>query len=582
MPGPGGARRPGRPHAQRHAKLLARAAAAHRSGRLVDAERIYRQLAEELPDNAEIHSVLGLLLAQRGDVDGALRAYRRALDLDDSVPHRHTEYLQVLLEAKRYADAVKAAQRARGAVQPTVDLLVQSASAYLGSGRIDAAIGSAREALARDPEAVGALLVLGSALVEQERYPEAVEALERAAGLGTTIAMVHYRLGMTYYALSELESAARSLRTALRLAKNPTERMGANTGLGMVAQEQRRPDEAIRYYDAALHLDPGNDRVLFNQAHALLSIGELERGWAQYAHGFAAGARTPVRTFSVPRWTPASTAERVMVWKEQGVGDDIRLASCFPDIIAAVDSVVIETDRRLVSLYARSFPTAQVREQRIDLEDYDAQLPTFDLAGIYRPTVESFDDAPLSWLTAEPDLVARMGARLAGQSSALRVGICWRSMKLDTTRLMHYTTLAEWGPVLSVPGVEWYSLQYGDPALVDSELEEVAHTRGVRIRRLEGVDYTDDFETVAALMTNLDVVVSVGTSVALLAAALGRPLLYLIPEKAPLQLGRHDEPWMPSATVLARRVDEGWQEPMREAARLVEGRVAARQSDRGA
>jgi tetratricopeptide (TPR) repeat protein len=540
---------------------------------LAAAERGYRRLAALLPHDADVRTVLGLVSLQQEAFDKAVVDYRAAVRLDPNDPRRRLDHVRALGKAGQLSAAVVAAREAIDSTPVTAELLEETAALHLMSGDLDAAIGHARQALAIDPASVGALHALGQALTEQQRHPEAIAALQRATAIAPGVAMVHHALGMAYFQMNQLEAAGAALETAQASADGPTERLALLNALGMVRSSQGRCEEAVDLYEQALACDPDNDRVVFNQSLALLSIGDLRRGWAQYASGFASGARTPDRGFDVPRWTGPSDARRVLIWREQGVGDDIRLASCFQDVIDSVDSVVIETDHRLVSLYSRSFPQAEVRAQQPVASDCDAHAPTHDLPAIFRPTIESYrrDHA---WLVPDPVRVRQMGdrvGRVSQGSGGLRVGICWRSMKLDTDRLSSYTTLEEWAPVLSLPGIDFFSLQYGDNRLLRQELEGVHAQLGVGVRVFDDIDYTDDFESVAALIEGLDVVISVGTSVAVLAAALRKPLIYLTSAHAPLQFGQSYEPWFDSARMVARQVDEGWGPAMRRAADILTG-----------
>lgn len=563
-----GAVRPVPGRAQAAARVLSQATAAHQQGRLVAAERGYRRLAALLPDDADVRTVLGLVALEQGAFDRAVTDYRAALRLDPANPQRHLDVIRTLRHAGDLTAAMAAVVQANASAPTSAELLEETAALHLMNADTDAAVGHARQALAIDPNCVGALHTLGQALMRQHRHPEAITALRRATAIDPKATMVHCALGMAFLELSELDAAREPLLAARALAEEPSEKLAILNALGMVSSDQGLGEEAIDYYEQALQHDPGNDRVLWNQSLAFLSVGELGRGWAQYARGFATGARTPDRVFDAPRWTGPSDARRILVWREQGVGDDIRMASCFQDVIDCVDNVVIETDRRLVSLYRRSFPKAEIREQQLVSTDCDAHVPTHDLPAIFRPTIESYGKDH-AWLVPDPVRVHEMEARLGDTSRALRVGICWRSMQLDTSRLSHYTTLEEWAPVLSVPGLDFFSLQYGDRHMVRQEIQAVGSQLGVGIHVFDDIDYTDDFEAVAALIQCLDVVVSVGTSVAVLAAALHKPLVYLAAAHAPMQFGQAHEPWFTSARVVSRQTDEGWDRPLRQAAEVL-------------
>jgi len=249
------------------------------------------------------------------------------------------------------------------------------------------------------------------------------------------------------------------------------------------------------------------------------------------------------------------------------VGDELRLASCYPDAIARAASVVIECDRRLVPLFARSFPTARVRPAETGPEppDADVHCPAGSLPRLLRRDLADFPDHD-GYLVADEGLRRRWRERLAGPG--LTVGISWRSMNLAVGRLRHYTTPEEWAPVLATPGVRFVSLQYGDEQQVRAELRDLAERTGATVELWDDVDYTDDFDDVAALVAELDLVVGVGTTPALLAGALGRPVWMLaLPD--PMALGTPGYPWFPSMRRFERSWNDSWDATMRTVARAL-------------
>ena len=172
--------------------------------------------------------------------------------------------------------------------------------------------------------------------------------------------------------------------------------------------------------------------------------------------------------------------------------------------------VVIECDQRLVSLFQRSFPDAEVRAQSLDsllretMHDFDYAIPAGSLPQWFRPALDAFPDRS-SFVVADPERVDAWRARLAEIGPGPYAGMSWRSRLNTAERRLEYTRLDEWGPILSVPGVTWVNLQYDD---CERELAAAERTFGVTLHRWEWLDLMNDFEEMAALTTALDLVVA--------------------------------------------------------------------------
>jgi hypothetical protein len=208
---------------------------------------------------------------------------------------------------------------------------------------------------------------------------------------------------------------------------------------------------------------------------------------------------------------------------------------------------------RLLSLFARSFPSARVIDvKRItppSVEDFaiDYHTALGALPRWLRPSIESFP-TKASFLVPEPTLRERWRERLAALPSGLRVGISWRSGLMTENRARSYTTLDQWGPLLQTPGVHFVNLQYDDCELALATAEDQF---GVHINSFPGLDLRNDLESTAALIANLDLVITIGNAVGELSGALGVPTWRLSPSPIPewTMLGTGRRPWFPMMRV---------------------------------
>ena len=470
-------------------------------------------------------------------------------------------------------------------------------------GRLRAAEETLRTLVAIAPREWQSWHNLGQTLKDLERYDEAAAAMRRAVMLAPEFGPNHGVLGEILHHLGRLHSADVSLRRAIELGclndhamwtvlGNNQRMLGnlddaldmltralvlsggspaAHSNVGVVLMQLGRFDESVEHFHQAIAGDPENNGFHGYLGYALLSAGRLDEAFDPWERAIHDGLRGTERDVQVPQWTPADSDARVLVYREQGVGDEIMLASLYPDLVRSAREVVIECDTRLVPLFARSFPTAEVRAQTHDemrresMHDFDRAIPAGNLIRWFRPTLSAFPDRA-SFLTADPRRVEAWRERLAAIGPGPYVGISWRSKIQTAERRLEYTRLDEWREIFSVPGVTWVNLQYDD---CNRELRDAEKRFGVQINRWDWLDLMNDFDEVAALMTALDLVVAPFNAVAMLSGALGVRTVAMGNRYGWGELGSGRMPWQPSIVVASRMPNEEWDEVLAVAAHEV-------------
>lgn len=232
---------------------------------------------------------------------------------------------------------------------------------------------------------------------------------------------------------------------------------------------------------------------------------------------------------SIPEWRGEDlTNKHILILKEQGIGDQIMFASCFSDIISLAGHCTIETDSRLVDLFSRSFPQATVVAESAHRHiSPDFHIYLNSLSTILKTKIKDFPEHQRYLIPdPDPDQVNFWQQRIKKTGKGLKVGICWRSAFINEERVVRYTCLDEWEPVFNASGIEFINLQYGN---CEAEILEAEEQYGIHIHRWSDLDLKDDLESVAALMSVLDLVVSVSTMVVELAGALNVPVWQFSP-----------------------------------------------------
>jgi ADP-heptose:LPS heptosyltransferase len=242
-------------------------------------------------------------------------------------------------------------------------------------------------------------------------------------------------------------------------------------------------------------------------------------------------------------------SRKILIWREQGLGDEILFSICLQDMHNSNLNVVLECDPRLIGIYQRMYPRFKIRGESINfinypsMDDFELHVPIGSLPKYFRRNLYDFNK-PIPKFTPLETSVNFINQKLQKYSNKILVGICWRSGKLSIERNLNYTALSDWGPLLSDPQYKFVNLFHGD---CEDEIRAVEEKFNIEILRWKDIDLRDDLETVLALVSQLDCVVSVGTAVSVIAAAAGVNTLVLL-QRSWVLLGQNDQyPWFPSA-----------------------------------
>jgi tetratricopeptide (TPR) repeat protein len=358
-------------------------------------------------------------------------------------------------------------------------------------------------------------------------------------------------LGAALLPLGRLDEAAQAFETTLALKPN---NYMALSNLGSLSHSRGEHEKAISYFEKALSmLDSGCEDyeiLLYRSCFPHLGAGYLKEGWRRYEYGFSPIdiiSRHPKRKFPKPRWSGEPLGDkRLLVWAEQGLGDELQFFGELNEVRERCDKIVVECDPRLVSLLGRSYPDITVRADRRDsaivIQDFDTHIPAGSLAGLFRNDIDDFKKRR-PYIKPDPEMALDFSERLSRYTGKKLVGLSWRSGNVSARRSQHYLTLDALVEILTNPSYAVVNLQYGD---CEDELLRAEAALGIKIVRWHDVNLKDDQEAVAALISQLDVVLSPQSAVAQLTMAVGVPLI-IFGQPTWMSLGQEHYPWSKNA-----------------------------------
>lgn len=569
--------------------LLAQALQFHKAGQVPQAEAAYRRLLAQNGRDADATYLLGVLCAQKGALAEAERLLKLATQLRPVFPDAWFNLGVLNLQGKFLAEA-EAALRTCLKQQPQHGGAIWNlGNLCLEIEKLEEAEALFRQFLRLQPGNIDALHSLAMAVLGLRRFKEA-ETLARQVLAIRKQTKTRAILGHALYVLGHFDEAEAELRATVQefpkdveprtllasllrrvgeieesqtmfaaLAKEFPDDAVVRLNFSMCLKDMGRLSEAIAEADAALLIKPDDADLRINRSHLLIQVGRLPEAWQDYHYRF----HTKLEVNNRKRLPMPDVLEKgdfagksILVWPEQGVGDQIAYASAMTALIEDAREVEILSAPKLAALFRRSFPKARIitssKESRAELN-----MPFGDLFVFYRPDLVSFA-GQRAYLTPGPEAVAKIRARLEALGPGLKIGIGWRSTTISRERKKHFfPSLLSWAPILSTPGVIFVNYQ---PKVEPQELEEARQAFGCRIENFEDIDLFDDLDASAALGAALDLVICNGSANAFLASAVGAPVwMFYLSDSHWDRMGTDYIPWLSSLVPVERLWHEGWE-----------------------
>jgi tetratricopeptide (TPR) repeat protein len=558
----------------------------HQVGRFHEAEQVYRHILTAEPQHADSLHLLGVVAFQTNRLELAQANILRAIELRGNEPSFHSNLGNVYKAQGKLDDAIASYRRALELNPNLAEALNNLGAALQAQEKVNEAVACYRRAVELQPNHSGPQSNLGAALHDLGRYEEAVQCYRRALEINPLDAATHSNLGNTLRAQEDLERAAASYRRALELKPdyavaynnlgNVLQSLGrldeavaclkralklkpdyseAHTNLGTAFAIERRFDDAFACYARALALNPDSVYAHFARSMLNLLLGDFERGWPEYEWRAKTDLATQ-RQFPRPVWDGTPIGGKIIfLYSEQGFGDTIQFVRYAAEIKKQHPhaTVILESPRALLPLLSRCPFIDQLIGCGEPLPAFDLHAPLLSVPGIVKTSLGNIP-AEIPYLFADRALVEGWRKRLE-RVPGIKIGINWRGRPLTRRRdlpLQSFKALAE------LPRVTLISLQKG----TGREELIAAQAAGFPV-----IDLGDDFDEAggafmdtAAVMMNLDLVITSDTAIPHLAGALGVPVwlgLPFVPDWRWL-VDRPDSPWYPTMRLFRQQKQGDW------------------------
>ena len=515
-------------------------------------------LTEQYPNSPVIWNILGASRAKIGMLDEAIDAYKKSVSLNPDFAEAYSNMGVALKNQDKLDESIEAFKKSILLKPNDADSYYNMGITLNHQGKVDETISAYKKAISLNPDFAKAYNNLGLVLQVKGMSDEAIEACKKAISLNPHHAEAYNSLGIALQDKGKSEEALEAYKKAISLKPDYTEVL---SNIGNILKDQVRLEEAFESYNKALLLKPNDADIYYNLANILHDLGRLDEAefnfrqamlfrpdFAEAHHNLSFTLlnngklkegldqlewrwknpeflSSKERNFLQPQWDGIQSLhdKRILLWCEQGIGDTLNWSSCLSILASKAKHCILECQEKLVPLLTRSFPNIEIkaenRSRDIERDDFDCHLP---MGSLYKHFLDDIikNPNPDAYLVPDPDRVNYWKERLKSLGNGPYIGIAWKSSVTSHYRSLHYPSISEWSPVLSIPEVTFINLQYKDYA---DDLAKVKDEFGVTVHNFEDLDQWNNIDDVVALCAALDMNITTKVTPMIFSSAVGTP-----------------------------------------------------------
>jgi len=571
--------------------LVQKASKAQQAGNISLAKKLYTQALNQDPLNVEALYLFGTLQGSQGKHHEAKVLLTRAITIDPNNPenyvslgnsyfmegeHNHalSHYKEALSRSPELVLAnlnigvcyrtIGALEEAEHHLAVAIRLEPKRPDTHLNLGLCLRAQNKPNKAMDHfkiaDELAPGfAIKEIAVTLTNKQAYQEAIDYINHSIAHQPNNANAHAALGYVLLCSDQFSASKKSFKRAIKIQPLDPDIW---SNLGILYQNMGHLNDALMAYDKAIELNPAAIKPQLHRSLARLLAGEFSKAWQDYELR-RVDPEIPVRQFPIKSWKGESLDKKtILIYGEQGLGDEIMFSSCLPDLIKQTEQCVIDCASKIAPLIQRSFPSTTVHatDSTGNLSwlntrpkaDYAISIGSLPLH--FRNNENSFPKHN-GYFISDPERQKNWEKRLSQLGSGLKVGISWQGGAAQTNRHRRSIPLHRWLPILNTEHTHFINLQYGE---CEQEITQLHEDHHIKIHHWQ--EAIDNYEETAALVSSLDLIISVQTAIIHLSGALGKPVWVMVPVCPEWRyLNQGDKmPWYPSAKIFRQRKIFEW------------------------
>ena len=495
----------------------------YKSNNLDDLEAKTRNLINNYPSFALLFNILGIALYKKKNFDEAIFNFNKAIKINDKFYLAYNNLGNCFKVTKKFQE---------------------SEFNY-------------KKAIQINPEYAEAYSNLGMVLAETGKIQEAIINQKNAINIKPNFAEAYNNLGILFARLGKYKESITNLKKALEIEPNYAE---VYSNLGASMAELGNYDEALINYKKTLKLNPKYTEANFNESVIRLIKGEFDIGWKKYEFRFDKNFITKMRYNPEKIWDGKYLDGTLLVWAEQGVGDHILFASMIYDLKKYAKNIILEIDERLVNLFDRFckkekfFNLKVIKLDKTLVNNFDKHIAIGSLGQFLRKSKNSFENTPKKYLIPSPTKENYIKKKYFSNHK-FKIGVSWKT--LNKSQQYRNVSLEKMLPILSKPNFEFINLQFGKS---DEDIKLLKLNHGITIKTIDEIDNYNNIDDLAALISCLDLVITIQNSTAHLAGALGKETWIMLTKNARWHwlINERKSLWYPSAKMFKQEDMGDW------------------------
>jgi tetratricopeptide (TPR) repeat protein len=531
-------------------KAIQKAIELQRAGEFHKAEQILKEILEGHPDNIDALYFLGEISYQVKNYDSAIQYIKKALELNPTDADAFNNLGIILRENGQLEEAITCYQKALE-INPEFSLAYYNlGSVFKEKGQFAKAITCYQKAIQFNPNLADAYNNLGIILRDNGQLEEAITCYQKAVEINPDLANLYYNMGAVLQDKNCFDEAIAYYQKSLEL--NPY-LDDAYNNLGYSFKENNQIDEAMICFQKAVEINPNLAEAHWNMSHALLLSGNLKDGWREFEWRWKVEGLLFQRKFLQPLWDGSDiTGNTILLYAEQGLGDTIQFIRYASLVARRCAAVIVESQKELKLLLQNVEGVNRIMEYGEPLPEFDVRCPLLNLPSLFDTSLDNIPNR-IPYVTAEPVLVNKWRDKIKYDESKFKVGLVWAGNPKYKKDHYRSFSLITFSPLSQLKEITFYSVQKGEGA------EQAKSPPG----GMKLVDFTEElhnFTDTAALIENLDLVISADTAVAHLTGAMGKPIWTLLPFAPDWRwmLTREDSPWYPTMRLFRQHSTGNW------------------------
>ena len=562
-------------------QMMARALQCFQSGNHDEAELILIKVLGTQPKNFDALHILGVLKGIKNQHHEALEFFRKALRVNSNDSFLNFNIAKAFSEIGEDEKALKFHSSATRLNPNHSEGWVSYGKSLSNLKRFDESLNLFSKALALNPEYAEAWTNQGCALKELGRLQEALDSFDRSLKINPNIAETWSNRGITLFELKLVEEALASYVMAIEIKPNYAE---AWNNRGIALNDLKRHEEAMACYERSREVEPNYAEAIYNKGLLQLAQKEFFGGFENYLMRWETKnfSGQPLINTGLPLCNRAMSKENILLWAEQGIGDEIFFAGMLTQALDRFSNIKLVADTRLHPILSRSFPmvTLLKRGQHLKPEYFhkmDYQAPIGDLGHILRLDSDQIMSTRMPFFVADKAKSSNFELLEPFSSGKIICGLAWRSQN-ERLGQEKNICLEQLEPILMNTQFEFINLQYGE---VEPDIRKVRSRFGVKIHQIEGLDVYNDIDGLLALIDACDIVVTTSNLTAHLAGSIGKRGCVFVPfSKGKIwywHLDDADSLWYPSLKVFHQGVRHDWTDTIHQAKTWIERDVSWKQ-----